>query len=71
MIVAARLLIGLLLAAGMAVQPAAQADPVIVTYDDGSSDLYECEEDSPPPCVWQCERMGNHICGPSAGKTAG
>jgi len=36
---------------------------VVVVNADGSSDLYACEEDSPPPCVWDCATMGNRICG--------
>ena len=46
-----------------ATPPAAHADLVVVVNADGSSDLYECEEDSPPPCVWDCATMGNRQCG--------
>lgn len=43
----------------------AHADPVVVVNADGSADVYECEEDSPPPCVWVCDVMGNRQCGAS------
>jgi hypothetical protein len=56
--IAAALLASLFIGCGVA-----HADPQIIVNPDGSSDLYNCEEDSPPPCVWDCARMGNHICG--------
>jgi hypothetical protein len=45
--------------------PTAQADLVVIVNADGSSDVYQCEEDSPPPCVWVCAVMGNRQCGAS------
>ena len=35
----------------------------IVVNANGDSDVYACDEDSPPPCVWVCDRMGNSVCG--------
>ena len=35
----------------------------VIVNPDGSSDLYVCMEDSPPPCVWDCTTDGNRICG--------
>ena len=38
-------------------------DYQVIVNGDGSSDVYACEEDSPAPCVWDCTRDGNRICG--------
>lgn len=48
---------GLLIAgAYVAVPP---VDPLVL-----EGDSITCQEDSPPPCVWDCHRDGNRICGP-------
>ena len=35
----------------------------VIVGPDGEANVYVCEEDSPPPCMWDCTRDGNGICG--------
>ena len=63
LLVASVWLFGGSMAVGMASSHAHAPSTQIVVNADGSSDLYACEEDSPPPCVWDCATMGNRVCG--------
>ena len=65
-LVAATWAMGGSLAIGCGLLPVTAAyhsDQQIIVNPDGSSDLYACDEDSPPPCVWDCTTMGNRVCG--------
>lgn len=52
---------GLALAVAFVAVP--PTDLIVFDNPDGTADIYNCEEDSPPPCVWDCAEMGNKICG--------